>query len=70
MKAKAGRRAGNSAVSYIADLTTELAAIAAAEGHQSLAQILRMAHREAQGLCAGRGPSSPEASAERGDRIH
>jgi hypothetical protein len=71
MTAKARKGAGNSAVSYIADLTTELAAIAAAEGHRSLAQILRMAHREAQGLCGGgTGPSSPPPPAERPGRMH
>lgn len=67
-KARGGPR--NSAVSYIADLATELAAIAAAEGHRHLAQILHMAHREAQGLCAGSGSRRPERLEDQDDRLH
>jgi hypothetical protein len=70
MKVKARKSTNTSAVSYIADLTAELAAIAAAEGHQHLAQILRMAYREAQGLCAGSGRNGAGGLADRGDHVH
>lgn len=70
MRAKPRRAADNSAAFYIADLTTELAGIAAGEGYQYLAQILQMAHREAQGLCGGAEVNRPQARADRPSRIH